>query len=166
MGAVDRIKSFGLGIGSLIIMLFMVAIPIIILFGMARVSMSIYPWLMPVFFLTLAICVFPLGPLALLTKTRGFAASAYLLSSYVFGAILWIWALLLTFDLWGMFAVIIGILFLGIGIIPVALLAVIFHAEWSSLGDLTIMIVVTFGFRIFAVWLGEKAKRESQSVYE
>lgn len=165
MGAIDKIKNVGIGIGGLVAMLIMVAIPIIFLFGMTRVSMNVLPWLMPAFFWTLAVCVFLLGPLALLTKTRGFAASGFLLSSYVFGAILWVWALLLTFDLWGMFAVVIGILFLGVGIVPVALLAVIFHAEWSSLGDLAIMIVSTFGFRILAVWLGEKARRESQGIY-
>lgn len=137
MGAIDKIKNVGIGIGGLVAMLIMVAIPIIFLFGMTRVSMNVLPWLMPAFFWTLAVCVFLLGPLALL----------------------------LTFDLWGMFAVVIGILFLGVGIVPVALLAVIFHAEWSSLGDLAIMIVSTFGFRILAVWLGEKARRESQGIY-
>lgn len=72
--------------------------------------------------------------MALLSKTRGFSALGLLIASYAFGAILWVWSLLLTLQLWGALAVIIGLLIMGIGIVPVAILAVIFHAEMGKLG--------------------------------
>jgi hypothetical protein len=165
MGVLDKFKSVGFGIGGFVFMLVLMAIPVMLLFGMTWVSMKVFPLLMPTFFWTLALCIVLLGPLSFLARTRGFAATGFMFCSYVFGAVLWMWALLLTYDLWGMMAVVIGILIAGVGIVPVALLAAVFHAEWAGLGDLVFMIVATFGFRFLAFWLASKADRERQGIY-
>ncbi len=99
MGAIEKIKSVGLGIGGMIAVLVMLAVPFMLLFGMAWFSVKISPWLMPVFLWTLAFCLFVLVPMSFVAKTRGFAAIGLLLSSYVFGAVLWVWALLVTWNL-------------------------------------------------------------------
>jgi len=93
---------------------------------------------------------------------RGFAAMGFLISSFVFGVILWILSLLYTLDTWGAVAAIIGIFLMGVGIVPVALLAALFHADWSSIGSLAILIVATFGVRMLSLWLAAKADRERQ----
>lgn len=165
MGIVEKIKGVGMGVGGMVAVLVMLAIPIMLLFGMAWVSVKISPWLMPAFFWTLALCIFVLAPLSFLAKTRGFAAIGFLFSSYVFGAILWVSALLLAWELWGMVAVIIGILIAGVGVVPVALLAALFHGEWASIGDLAILLVATFGIRALSFWLAQKADRERQGIY-
>ena len=165
MGVVDRIKGVGFGVGGLVGMLVLMAVPVVFIYGMTWVSMKVFPWLTPAFFLTLTVCVFLLGPMSFIAKTRWLAAVGFLWCSYVFGTILWIWALLLTFELWGMIAVVIGLLIVGIGIVPVALLASLFRGEWAGLGNLVIMILATFGFRILAIWLASKADRERQGIY-
>jgi S1-C subfamily serine protease len=63
----------------------------------------------------------------------------------------------------------IGLVVLGIGIVPVVLLAALFHGQWWRLLDLVILIVATFGTRLLAGWLAEQvdadqyAQVESQS---
>ncbi len=160
MGIGEKIRSFGMGIGGLAIVAALITIPVVLLFGAAWVSQKIFPWLMPAFLWTFAVCVFVLGPTPLFRSTRGFSAVSLMLASYAFGFVLWVWSFLLVLDLWGMIAVVIGLLLAGIGIVPVAILAALFHADWASLGDLAIMMVTTFGVRILSAWLASKADRE------
>ena len=162
MSITERLKGAGMGAMGLAIAAAVIVVPVALLFGAAWISAKVFPWLMPVFFWTLAACVLILTPAALLRPTRGFSAMGFFLASYVFGAIMWSWSLLLTLDLWGMFAVVVGLLIAGVGIVPVAFLAALFHADWASMGDLVIMVVATFGSRILGAWLATKADRDSR----
>jgi len=137
--------------------LILLALPWILIFGLTWVSVIVSPWLMSAFFWMLGITIFILGPLALIRITRGFSAVGLMIASYVFGTCLWITSLLLTYELLGTIAVVVGLVVLGIGIVPIALLATLFHAQWWHLLDLVRLIVATFGTRLPAVWLAGKA---------
>jgi hypothetical protein len=149
-------KKIAMGVAALLCGLLLLALPVILIFGLILMSVIVWPWLGPAFSLTLGISVFILGPLAVIRRTRGFSAAGLMIASYVFGACLWIASLLLTWALWGGIAVVIGLILLGIGIVPVALLAALFRAQWWNLLDLVILIVATFGARSLAVWLAKK----------
>jgi hypothetical protein len=157
----EKLKNVGLGVGGLVISLvflaLLLAISVTFLFGLTWVSVKVLPWLKPAFLLALAASIFLCGPLALFRRTRGTAAAGLMIASYVFGAILWITALLLTYQLWGTIAVVIGLLIVGVGIVPIALLATIFSAEWWHLADLVVLLLLTFGIRFLALWLADKA---------
>lgn len=45
----------------------------------------------------------------------------------------------------------------GIGIVPVAIVAALFHAQWSVLEGIAILLVATFGIRGLALWIGSRA---------
>src|SRR6516225_1687774 len=155
--AIIKMKKIAMGVVALLCGLFLLALPVILIFGLIRMSVIVWHWLGPAFFLTLGISVFILGPLAVIRRTRGFSAAGLMIASYVFGVCLWITSLLLTWALWGGIAVFIGLIVLGIGIVPVALLATLFRAQWWNLLDLVMLIVATFGTRMLAVWLAGKA---------
>jgi len=156
----ENLKKLGMGVGGLLIGLILLTEFATLLSGLAWVSVMVWPWLVGAIFLTLAISIFILVPLALIRKTRGFAAVGLLIASYIFGAILWVMSLVLTYEFWGMFAVILGLVILGFGIVPIAVLATLFHAEWGHLADLALLIVATFGARALAYWLGAKVSEE------
>jgi TPR repeat protein len=162
---VAKIKGVGMGAVGVLACVIAIALPFILLFGMTWVSVKLLPWLRPVIFWTLVVCVFLLGPTALFRRTRGFSAAGLMWASYIFGAVLWIWSLLVTLDLWGILAAVIGLLIMGVGIVPVAILAAIFHAQWAVLGDIAIGLVVTFGARVLALWLASKAERDDKETY-
>ena len=149
----EKIKGLGKGVFGVVLVAAFLAIPLAFLLGVNWLSETVYPWLVPLGFWTFAACVVVLAPAALIPATRGFAAVGLLFASYVFGFILWMWSFIVTMILWGWFAVILGLLFFGVGIVPVALLAVIVHAQWHSLLDITLMVVATFGTRILSYWL-------------
>ena len=65
--------------------------------------------------------------------------------------------LLLTLDLWGGCAAVIGLFLLGIGVVPIAMLATLFNGMWIELGLLVLAVVLTFGLRILGAFLQDTA---------
>ena len=63
--------------------------------------------------------------------------------------------LLLTWMLWGGFAVMIGLFLCGVGVVPMAMLATLFSGMWLELGLLFLAIVLTFGTRILGIVITE-----------
>ena len=66
--------------------------------------------------------------------------------------------LVTTLTLWGTFAVIVGLCFAGVGVVPIGILAALFHGYWSRVFEMLTLIVLTFGSRFFAVWLLSKTE--------
>jgi hypothetical protein len=156
----DKLKGLGwvfLGLLSLVVPL---ALAGVFIFGAAWVSATVAPLMVPIFNLTLVICVLVLVPACLIPKARGFASIGLLVASLVFGFLLWVWAFIVTLEIWGWFGVIIGLLFAGIGIVPVAFFALLFHAQWLGLANLAYMLFALLGARLLAFWIGSRAERQ------
>lgn len=150
-------------IGGLALMLAIAAvgIAIVIAFILGGVwgSKHLLPWLTVISFVVFAIVIFVLLPLAIPRATRGFSSISMLIASYVFGATLWMFGLLLTYFTWGVVAVIIGLVFFGVGVVPIALLATLFKGMWGPFFTLILLAIATYGCRIGAMSLAESLDR-------
>jgi hypothetical protein len=62
--------------------------------------------MVPVFNWTLLICLLVLLPACLMPSARGFASIGLLLASFIFGFLLWVWAFIVTLQIWGWFGVV------------------------------------------------------------
>ena len=68
--------------------------------------------------------------------------------SYLLGAVVWLFSAGVTFTMWGWGGLVLGLLILGVGVIPMAILAAFLNGE-SSLAVTTIVLVaLTWGARI------------------
>jgi|HigsolmetaAR206D_1030411.scaffolds.fasta_scaffold08920_3 hypothetical protein len=150
-------------IGGLALMLAIAAVGIAIviafILGGVWVSKHLLPWLTVTSFVVFAIVIFVLLPLAIPRATRGFSSISMLIASYVFGATLWMFGLLLTYFTWGVVAVIIGLVFFGVGVVPIALLATLFKGMWGPFFTLILLAIATYGCRIGAMSLAESLDR-------
>lgn len=150
-------------IGGFALMLAIAAVGIAIvtafILGGVWVSKHLLPWLTVTSFVVFAIVIFVLLPLAIPRATRGFSSISILIASYVFGATLWMFGLLLTYFTWGVVAVIIGLVFFGVGVVPIALLATLFKGMWGPFFTLVLLAIATFGCRIGAMSLAESLDR-------
>lgn len=115
--------------------------------GISWVSTKLMPWFTVLTYFSFVIVVFILLPLAIPKKTRGFSSLALFIASYVFGATLWMEGLLLTMFIWGGIAVFIGLILMGIGVVPIAMLATLLNGEWWSLFELVMLTIMTFACR-------------------
>lgn len=125
--------------------------------GTVAVSTTILPFLVWAFWVVLAIDIVIFLPLSFIRRTQHFAGTAFLYSSYLFGVTLWAWSLVLTYDWWGWVGVVIGLLFVGVGVVPVAMFAALVHAAWAVLGETVFMLAVAYGARTAGRYVAMRA---------
>ena len=142
------------------ILLILLVIPVVFLHGAHWASTKLLPWFSILTLITLGLIVLVLLPLAIFRATRLFSGSALLIASHVFGATLWMEGLLLTWDIWGLLAVFIGIFLAGVGVVPIAMLATLLNGMWGPLIELIVLTTMLFGTRMAGGALIENLKRE------
>lgn len=156
MSIANRMKDAGLGVLGLAVLVGILAIGIAVLVGLAEFSVWVLEWTVPAFLVTLLVSLVLLA-FSLIPPARGSSAVGTMYASLVLGAILWIWGMSYTYIVWGLLGVMVGLLFLGVGVVPVAMVAALVNADWGNLGLFFVAVVLTFGSRGLAQWLAEKA---------
>ena len=116
--------------------------------------------------ITLGVVGVILLPMATFHQTQRQAAKGLLFASSIFGITLWVWGLVLTYNLWGGGMVLLGIFLFGVGVVPMGMLATLFASMLPTLGQLILLAVLTYGTRRFSKVLLLKLQREEQKVYE
>jgi hypothetical protein len=154
-----RLKEAANWLLGLAIMVAVFLLIALFLHGIVWASDKALPWLLLAGSRTFDAC-FILLPLCISKKTRAWAGLGYYLASFVFGVALWAFSCIVAFGHWGYVGLIIGLLLAGVGVFPVALLAVLVHAEWSIGGWLLVGLVLTFGTRFVGVALSEEKPKE------
>jgi hypothetical protein len=94
-------------------------------------------------------CVLSL-PLLIFRPVRPFIALAITWLSYLWGFWLWITAFGFLLSNWGWLPVIIGILLLGVGVVPVAMFMALIHGDFGNFFFFLVAIVLLLGARLFA----------------
>lgn len=156
MSIANRMKEAGTGVLGLAAIVGIVAIGVGLLIGAAEFSVWILEWTPPVFLIALLVSLVLIACSAI-PPMRGFSAVGIMCASMVFGVILWIWGMAYTYVAWGLLGVMVGLVFLGVGVVPVAMVAALLHGDWANLGLLFGAVVLTIGSRGVAHWLAEKA---------
>ena len=144
-------------VAGLAVILGIIAISAALLVGVAAFSFWVLKWTYPAFFITLAVTVLVITPLALIPPTRMVSALGFMFASFAFGAIVWLWGMAYTYSVWGFIGVFIGLALGGVGLVPVAMLAALFHGDWGNLALFVITTVLAIGTRALAYWLEQKA---------
>jgi len=163
MNIKEKLKNIGWTIAGFVLLVVFNLILLFFIKGGVWLSAEVYPWLVTILDFSIFISLFILSPLSFFKKTRGISGVGLVYLSYVFGITLWVWSFLLTYNLWGVIALVIGLFFLGLGVIPIALLATIFNGEWSELGNLILSIVMTFGTRFLGMSIVAKHEEQKES---
>jgi len=156
----SRLKSIGqtlFGLAAFAVLgVGLVLLVSIFLYGVPRVSLVVYRIASPLFGIALAIDILSL-PLALIKRARRVVSIVLLISSYLFGVILWTYSAGMSFVFWGYFGLFVGLVWLGVGVVPVALLAASLHSDWMIVGNILFGLFLTFGARFFALFLESRS---------
>ena len=91
--------------------------------------------------------------LAIFRRTRWWGGQVLYVFSFLVGAITWFCGVAASFASFGWFGLIIGLLFLGLGVVPLGIIGGFVYLD-SSIGlQLIFLIIITFALRMSAVWL-------------
>jgi hypothetical protein len=141
----ERLLTFLIGLGSIILFIVIgIAVIFLITFlvkGGVWLSALILPWVAPIIWFVFVINVIML-PIAFFRTSRPFYGYALYISSYVYGITLWTWAFLISYAIWGFLGIIIGLIFLGIGVVPIAIIGSMVEGEWSTVLQLIVFAVI------------------------
>jgi len=129
-------------------------------------AFSIYEFIYPVFGLSFLAIFFVIIPLGLFDKTRGFSALALFIASYIFGFGIWIYSVGLAFALWGWFWLIVGLLFFGVGVVFIAIIATLTSGFYDISLVIFITVVFVYGLRFLAQYLAEKDDQRRREAFK
>lgn len=115
-------------------------------------------WFFTIYWITLVVFVLFLL-ISCIKKARLVGAIGLMVVSYIFGALTWMFSLGVTWIIWGLIAVIIGLFIAGIGIVPVALVATLFTGNWQALLFIAIGIMSFIIPSILSGYFADKADK-------
>jgi hypothetical protein len=108
--------------------------------------------------------LFVICPLALFSRTKYAAAIILFYVSLFYGAVLWAYGAMITFSEWGIFGLVIGILFLAVGVVPLAVVALVLRAEWLWLASFAALFASLLITRALSAWVIAKMSRREDNV--
>lgn len=122
---------------------------------MAWFYWHVYPYIWNFFVFTFFVNLTAVAPALFQKRYRRTAGKIMYLSSYVFGVECWVASLGVCYALGGWTLILIGILLLGVGTVPLAILSALFTAHWVIMGK-------TIAILILAVWSRELGRYHGQ----
>jgi hypothetical protein len=157
----ERLKNLSAAALGLVIFLGVLAIPVLFFMGALWAAENLLRPLIVAGWLVLAADVL-LALASAIRPFRGVTGSLIFLSSYLFGLVTWLLGFILTYAIWGLWAVILGMLFFGGGVVPVALLATMFKGMWDAFFTVLVMALLTYGSRLGGIYIASAGQSEYQ----
>jgi hypothetical protein len=63
---------------------------------------------------------------------------------------------LMTYALWGVGGLLVGLAFAGVGVVPLGIIAAALHGMWEPVGELIFGVFITYAARAFALYIAKK----------
>jgi len=123
------------------------------LYGVVWMAEKLYPSLLNLAQVTLAVVLCLLLPMAFFKKTRLWSGFGMIVASYIIGLSLWVLAVLVTIKIWGIGGFLIALLLCAGTVVPIAFLASVLNGLWSLVGDLLFGVLITLAPRLLGGYL-------------
>jgi len=158
----EKIKDFLYGLGGIGFVVLIITAFSLLIIGGAKLFEFISPILEKISIFTWSI-VWLLVILSIVPKFRKFTGNGIVLGTYIGGAIFWFLCFYITYSLWGFLGVLIGALFLGLGVYFTAILALLFNAQFLQALLVIFTIIQIFLLRRLGFWIIAKYKPKEES---
>lgn len=120
-------------------------ITVVLVFGMW--GEYILPVLSDVVVPLLAVAALILVVLTFFDATKQRAAHILYVGTWAYWLAVWMLGFLVTSQYWGAFAVILGLVFFGVGVIPLGVFAAVFHGDSQAFLDIVTLLLLAVGSR-------------------
>ncbi len=151
-------KSFGGCFVLILIFAVLLSMGLLLIKGGAWVSELLCPFLLQLSTGALAIGVVVLFPMSFIRRTQSLSGRGLIFVSYLFGFTLWTLSFSTTYNLWGGFALLVGLALAGVGVVPMAIIATLLKGMWPLCGKLIFLGLLTWGTRVLGLSVREKAE--------
>ena len=115
----------------------------------ANFAVGVYSFVLPLSWIGIVICVVVLLPMAVFQGTRRQAGAGLMMASWLFGVTTWTLGAVVTFATYGWVGLLIGLVFFGVGVVPIGIFAAFVTIKSMSLGlSLMVMAGIVWSARI------------------
>jgi hypothetical protein len=143
----QSLKNAGWYFLGIVTVSLIIAVVGLLVAGAAWVARVVFPWTSVIAEIMFCVSLFIFTPLAIPRKTRPWAGLGIFYSSFVFGLDCWLFCFLITYVTLGAFWTVVGLLFVGLGVVPLAIIGGALHGLWSYVGGVFILFILTFASR-------------------
>lgn len=151
---IEKLKKLGNVSLGLVGIAAVFAVPFLFFKGAIWASENLLRLLILIGFIVVVLDVVILLPLSMFRRLRPHTGGLIYLSSYLFGLVTWLYGFIVTYALWGGFAVVIGLMFFGVGVVFMAILASLLKAMWEPFFTVIVFAVITYGSRLAGYAIG------------
>lgn len=159
----NKIKDFLYGLGGIGFMILIIGGFVLLIMGGAKLFETLYPTLEKISTIVWGI-VWLLIFLSIAPRLRNFTGNGIVLGTYLGGAIFWLLCFYVTYSLWGFLGIIIGVLFLGLGVFFTAILALLFDSQFMGALGFTFILVQIYLVRMLGLWILSKYKSKQSKL--
>jgi hypothetical protein len=153
----EKIKDFLYGIGGIGIVVLTILSFSLLIIGGAKLFELLSPILEKISAFIWSI-VWLLIILSIVPRFRKFTGNGILLGTYLGGAIYWLLCFYITYSLWGVLGILIGVFFLGLGVYFTAILALLFSSQFVQALIIALGVAQIFFLRWLGYWIITKYK--------
>ena len=144
----DSLSSL-LGIGFFILI---IAGFVLLVAGGAKLFEVLYPVLESISSFVWAI-VWLLLFLSIVPRFRSLTGNGIVIGTYVGGAIFWLLCFYITYSLWGFVGILLGVIFMGLGVFFTAVLALLFDGQFGPAFYFGFILAQIYIFRLLGHWI-------------
>jgi hypothetical protein len=159
----EKIKNFGWGTLGVVFMAVMVVASVFMIKGGAWVFANYYDlfqtingWVWIIVLLLLVLSVIP--------SIRIHTGLGIYYGTHIWGAFFWLFCLFVTYELWGLFGVLVGLVFAGVGVFATALIAVLLEGEGMVALMIALNLAIIYGVRMLGYWIATKHREKEISI--
>ena len=103
--------------------------------------------------------------LSLIPRLRVFTGISIVVATKIWSVLFWVFCLFLTYQFWGLFWTVVGVLFFGVGVFATAFLALLLSGEWGGIVMVVLNFLIIFGVRFLGVWIMSKAQTKTNTSF-
>jgi len=96
--------------------------------------------------------------LSIVPRFRNLTGTGIVFGTYIGGAIFWLLCFYITYQLWGLLGIIVGVLLMGLGVFFTAVLALLFDGQFGPAFYFGFILIQIYAFRLLGHWIITKYK--------
>lgn len=148
----EKFKDFLWGLGGIGFVILIIGSFGLLIIGGTKLFETLYPTLETIISFVWAI-VWLLVFLSIVPRFRNFTGNGVIIGTYIGGTIFWLLCFYITYSLWGILGVFIGVIFMGLGVFFTAILALLFDGQFSTAFYFVFILIQIYLVRYLGAWI-------------
>ncbi len=145
----ESLKAAGMLIGGIAFMALLAGIGLALMFGIVWIASWLYPIVQVLASLGTTLLFLMLLPSAIFKRSRNFCGAGIVIVTYIWGLSLWLWIILVLYEVWGL---------LGVFVAAIFPFAVLLSGQWGFIGSVLLSLVLIGAVRALGFWIISKGE--------